>query len=54
MRRKGIEEMAGNEGNRHHPKPIKLPATVEVFANLKNAQKFAIDIGTYFVAHCTL
>ncbi|XP_076299782.1 4'-phosphopantetheine phosphatase isoform X3 [Lasioglossum baleicum] len=38
-------EMAENEGNRHHPKPIKLPATVEVFANLKNAQKFAIDIG---------
>lgn len=28
-----------------HPKSIKLPAAVEVFANLKNAQNFAIDIG---------
>lgn len=26
---------------------IKLPSAVEVFANLKNAQKFAIDIGMY-------
>ncbi|XP_076656688.1 4'-phosphopantetheine phosphatase [Halictus rubicundus] len=38
-------ETAENEENRNHPKSIKLPATVEVFANLKNAQKFAIDIG---------
>ena len=28
---------------------IKLPGAVEVFANLKNAQKFAIDIGMYYV-----
>ncbi|XP_043466840.1 4'-phosphopantetheine phosphatase [Leptopilina heterotoma] len=27
------------------PQSIKLPPAVEVFANLKNAQKFAIDIG---------
>lgn len=26
---------------------IKLPSAVEVFANLKNAQKFAIDIGMF-------
>lgn len=30
---------------RADPKSIKLPPAVEVFANLKNAQKFAIDIG---------
>lgn len=28
-----------------HPKSIKLPGTVEVFGNLKNAKRFAIDIG---------
>ncbi|XP_012284879.1 pantothenate kinase 4 isoform X2 [Orussus abietinus] len=28
-----------------HPRSIRLPPAVEVFANLKNAQKFAIDIG---------
>ena len=28
-----------------HPQSIKLPAAIEIFANLKNAQKFAIDIG---------
>ncbi|XP_049852310.1 4'-phosphopantetheine phosphatase isoform X1 [Schistocerca gregaria] len=28
-----------------HPKSIKLPDTVEVFGNLKNAKRFAIDIG---------
>lgn len=28
-----------------NPRSIKLPGSVEVFANLKNAQKFAIDIG---------
>ncbi|XP_043285272.1 4'-phosphopantetheine phosphatase [Venturia canescens] len=34
-----------NEDAQAHPKSIKLPPAVEVFANLKNAQKFAIDIG---------
>jgi hypothetical protein len=36
----------------NHPKSIKLPDTVEVFGNLKNAKRFAIDIGKipdYFV-----
>ena len=33
------------DGERTHS--IKLPSAVEVFANLKNAQKFAIDIGMY-------
>jgi hypothetical protein len=36
-----------------HPKSIKLPDTVEVFSNLKNAKRFAIDIGNmpnYFVS----
>jgi len=28
-----------------HPTSIKLPGTVEVFGNLKNAKRFAIDIG---------
>jgi hypothetical protein len=28
-----------------HPKSIKLPDAVEVFGNLKNAKRFAIDIG---------
>jgi hypothetical protein len=28
-----------------HPKSIELPDTVEVFGNLKNAKRFAIDIG---------
>lgn len=30
---------------RSHPKSIELPDTVEVFGNLKNAKRFAIDIG---------
>lgn len=34
------------DGERTHS--IKLPSAVEVFANLKNAQKFAIDIGMFF------
>ncbi|XP_034196424.2 4'-phosphopantetheine phosphatase [Osmia lignaria lignaria] len=38
-------ETAEIEDERTHIRPIKLPAAVEVFANLKNAQKFAIDIG---------
>jgi hypothetical protein len=29
----------------NHPKSIELPDTVEVFGNLKNAKRFAIDIG---------
>lgn len=28
-----------------HPQSIKIPETIEVFANLKNAKRFAIDIG---------
>jgi hypothetical protein len=36
-------EVDGDE--RSHPRCIKLPPAVEVFANLKNAQTFAIDIG---------
>ncbi|XP_029037853.1 4'-phosphopantetheine phosphatase [Osmia bicornis bicornis] len=38
-------ETAEIEDEQTHIRPIKLPAAVEVFANLKNAQKFAIDIG---------
>lgn len=39
--------MANSSGNNEtfHPSSIKLPVAVEIFANLKNAQKFAIDIG---------
>lgn len=37
--------MAEATNETFHPQSIKLPAAVEVFANLKNAQKFAIDIG---------
>lgn len=33
------------DGEHSHPQCIKLPPAVEVFANLKNAQTFAIDIG---------
>lgn len=33
-----------------HPQCIKLPPAVEVFANLKNAQIFAIDIGMLSIA----
>lgn len=28
------------------PKSIKLPESVELFGNLKNGKRFAIDIGT--------
>ncbi|KAF7389234.1 hypothetical protein HZH66_010371 [Vespula vulgaris] len=35
--------MAETTGDQSHS--IKLPPAVEVFANLKNAQKFAIDVG---------
>ena len=38
-------ETAEIDDERTHSHSIKLPAAVEVFANLKNAQKFAIDIG---------
>ncbi|XP_063984374.1 4'-phosphopantetheine phosphatase [Diachasmimorpha longicaudata] len=37
--------MANADEAQLHPKSIKLPPAVEVFANLKNAQNFAIDIG---------
>lgn len=33
------------EDKKQGPRSIKLPPAVEAFANLKNAQKFAIDIG---------
>lgn len=29
------------------PKSIEIPCTQEVFRNLKNAKRFAIDIGMY-------
>nr|XP_012149725.1 PREDICTED: pantothenate kinase 4-like isoform X2 [Megachile rotundata] len=38
-------ETAEIDNERTHTRSIKLPTAVEVFANLKNAQKFAIDIG---------
>ncbi|XP_053997146.1 4'-phosphopantetheine phosphatase [Hylaeus anthracinus] len=38
-------ETAEYDKGQTHTHSIKLPAAVEVFANLKNAQKFAIDIG---------
>ncbi|XP_015524756.1 4'-phosphopantetheine phosphatase isoform X1 [Neodiprion virginianus] len=37
--------MAETDDEQTHPQSIKLPAAVEVFANLKNAKNFAIDIG---------
>ncbi|KAG7189379.1 hypothetical protein KM043_017027 [Ampulex compressa] len=37
--------MAEIDEEETHAQCIKLPLAVEVFANLKNAQKFAIDIG---------
>lgn len=30
-----------------NPNSIKLPDTLEVFRNLKNAKQFAIDIGMF-------
>ncbi|XP_014217722.1 pantothenate kinase 4 [Copidosoma floridanum] len=39
---KGMEEASDDA---LHPQSIKLPVATEIFANLKNAQKFAIDIG---------
>lgn len=42
-------EMAAEiDGEHSHPQCIKLPPAVEVFANLKNAQTFAIDIGMLY------
>lgn len=41
------EKMADVDEAELHPKSIKLPPAVEVFANLKNAQNFAIDIGEW-------
>lgn len=32
-----------------NPNSIKLPDTLEVFRNLKNAKQFAIDIGTLYI-----
>ena len=40
--------MAETDDTQPDAKSIKLPPAVEVFANLKNAQKFAIDIGKKF------
>ncbi|KAF7997892.1 hypothetical protein HCN44_009290 [Aphidius gifuensis] len=37
--------MADSDDKLSYPKSIKLPPSVEVFANLKNAQNFAMDIG---------
>lgn len=47
-------ETAEIEEEQGHSNFIKLPATVEVFANLKNAQKFAIDIGMYWILYITI
>lgn len=33
--------------SKQEPKSIKLPNTVEIFSNLKNAKRFAIDIGEF-------
>ncbi|XP_076763121.1 4'-phosphopantetheine phosphatase [Xylocopa sonorina] len=38
-------ETVETDNEQIHSPSIKLPTAVEVFANLKNAQKFAIDIG---------
>lgn len=35
----------GRKINKNEPKSIKLPDSVEMFGNLKNAKRFAIDIG---------
>jgi hypothetical protein len=35
--------------DKSHPKSIELPDTVRVFDNLKNAKRFAIDIGKHFI-----
>jgi len=32
-----------------NPNSIKLPDTLEVFRNLKNAKQFAIDIGMLYI-----
>jgi len=32
-----------------NPNSIKLPDTLEIFRNLKNAKQFAIDIGTLYI-----
>lgn len=32
-----------------NPNSIKLPDTLEVFRNLKNAKQFAIDIGKFLL-----
>lgn len=37
-----IPDRVEGKGN---PNSIKLPETIEVFRNLKNAKRFAIDIG---------
>ena len=35
-----------------NPKSIKLPETIEAFRNLKNAKRFAVDIGKLFNVWC--
>lgn len=44
------KEQAKSNDEEQNPESIQLPAVVEVFANLKNAQKFAIDIGKFYFA----
>lgn len=34
---------------KNEPKSIKLPDSIEMFGNLKNAKRFAIDIGTSLI-----
>jgi len=36
------------------PKSIKLPHTVEIFSNLKNAKRFAIDIGKFLFTNLSV
>lgn len=39
---------ADTKGNmKNEPRSIKLPGSVQMFGNLKNAKRFAIDIGNY-------
>lgn len=45
-----VEEKSSSNGidrmkEEKNPNSIELPETIEVFRNLKNAKRFAIDIG---------
>lgn len=36
---------------KNEPKSIKLPDSIEMFGNLKNAKRFAIDIGKFLTIY---